>query len=318
MVIVCSTDNNYVMPLGVMLCSLFENNKDENIKVHILAGNVSVENKENLSHLASKYSRIIVFHDMDDRDFADFPVGKSYQLSSISLATYYRLFLTKVLPETVDKVLYMDCDIIVRHSLSTLWNTDISDYAIAGVLDPESNMPFAYNRLKYPQSAEYINAGLLLINLDYWRKTDALSRFYAIASNKDIQLNFHDQDILNLCFYKEKKKLSFKYNFQNDFLYKPQFIKLNWVYWHSLEEEANDPVIIHFIYRDKPWFVECTHPYKNEFIKYYSKTQWGTEPLKKLYRHRFMKRIIAFLRYTYHGIFPKPGENLFREKLNLK
>lgn len=317
MIIVCSTDNNYVMPLGVMLCSLFENNREEQIQVHILCGDVSLDNKRKLLCIAKRGYQRMIFYDMDNHDFSKFPIGEKYQASSITLTTYYRLFLTKILPKNIDKVLYLDCDMIVCDSLRSLWNVDISDVAIAGVLDPESNMPFAYNRLHYAQSEEYFNAGMLLINLAYWRKHNVLKRFYEIAADKSLQLNYHDQDILNLCFHKEKRRISFKYNVQNDFLYKHKYLKLAWEYWDELEESIKKPCIIHYIYREKPWFVECSHPYKDKFLKYYAMTEWRNKPLKRLYKDSILSRLKSSLRYIYIYAFKKSKLNMFREDLYL-
>lgn len=318
MVIVCSTDNNYVMPLCVMLCSLFENNKEEEIQLHVLCGNVTEDNKGKITRLVLKYNKDIMFHDMDDRDFSDFPIKEKYQAQNISLATYYRLFLPKILPETIKKVIYIDCDMIVRKSLKPLWDMDIDNYAVAGVLDPENNLPFAYNRLKYPQKAGYFNAGLLVINLHYWRVVGAIVKFYSIAANKQIELKYHDQDIINLCFYKEKRRISFQYNLQNDFLYKTEYLRLSWEFWDELNECLVDPTIIHYIYAEKPWFIECNHPYKDEFVKYYKMTEWKNEPFRKLYNKRVCDVFISFLKNTYHYFFPKKKEQVFRNDLFLK
>lgn len=318
MIIVCSTDNNYVMPLCVMLCSLLENNRGEEIQIHVLCGNVSDDNKEILSRLILKYKKHIIFHDMDDNDFSDFPIKEKYQVQSISLATYYRLFLPKILPDNIKKVIYIDCDIIVRHSLRPLWNLNLEDYAIAGVLDPENNLPYSYNRLKYPQSAGYFNAGLLVINLDYWRKTKAMENFYSIVAQKNIELKYHDQDIINVCFQDRKKRISFKYNLQNDFLYKQKYLRLAWEFWDELEDCIEDPTIIHFIYGEKPWFMECSHPYKGEFIKYYEMTEYKAIPLRKLKNSNFLDITISFMKRIYRAAFPKEKETFFRNDLYLK
>lgn len=298
--IVCSTDNNYVMPLGVMLCSLFENNREERIQVHILCGSVSLDNKHKLLRVVKKYNQQICFYDMNDKDFSDFPVGEEYQVSSITLAAYYRLFLTKILPENIAKVLYLDCDMIVCDSLKSLWDIDISNYAIGGVLDPESNMPYAYNRLRYAQSEEYFNSGMLLINLDYWRSHEALKRFYEIAADKSLQLNYHDQDILNLCFHREKKIIDFKYNVQTDFLYKHEYLRLTWEYWDELDASIRKIYIIHYIYQEKPWFKDCEHPYKSEFEKYKALTEWKNVSeryyrSKKIRLKKMVKKILISL-----------------------
>ena len=79
MEIVCSTDNNYVMPTGVMICSLCENNHDEQIRFHILSSDITDANKASLERITSGYGQRIEFHKINDADLADFPIGREGQ-----------------------------------------------------------------------------------------------------------------------------------------------------------------------------------------------------------------------------------------------
>ena len=152
MEIVCSTDNNYVMPTGVMMCSLCENNRGEQVHFHVLSSDITDANKSALRRIADGYGKDIEFHKINDADLADFPIGRDGQSAHISsLATYYRLFLGDILPDSITKVIYLDGDLIVRKSLKELWDTDMDGYAIAGAPDTGNNGVEHYNRLLYPQ-----------------------------------------------------------------------------------------------------------------------------------------------------------------------
>ena len=105
----CSTDDNYVHHACVMLCSLLENNPDDRIVVHLLHEKLTPKNQKAISHLVERYKAEIVFHRVDTTKLAGVKFRKKRPLS---LAAYYRLLLSSLLPQT-DKILYLDVDMVV-------------------------------------------------------------------------------------------------------------------------------------------------------------------------------------------------------------
>lgn len=286
--ILVSTDNNYVMPTGVMLTSLFENNKNTNVGVHVMIDmQFSEEGKASLSKIVEKYNGKIMFYTMNDDLFKDFPLGESFQSGHItSMTTYYRLFATDILPLTTQKVIYLDGDIIVRKSLKELWDTNVDDFPIAAVPDSETCSVRHYNRLRYSQTLGYFNAGVLVINLKYWREHNMKDKFCRIAREKHSMLSCHDQDILNYLFRNNKLNLPLKYNMQNCFLYRRDQVPLLWTFDRQIEEGQKDPVIIHFSACPKLWNSDSHHPYKREFQHYRSLTEWRDMREKRHYHGR--------------------------------
>ncbi len=297
--IVCSTDNNYVMPTGVMMCSLCENNRGEQVRFHVLNSNLTDDGKAALERVAKGYGQEIVFHQMRDADMADFPIGREGQSAHISsLATYYRLYLGECLPESIKKVIYLDGDVIVRGSLREMWDTDIEGYAIAGVPDTGNNGVEHYNRLLYPQPLGYFNAGVLLINLDYWRKNNVKEAFLKVAREHPERLRCHDQDILNYVFKTCKKRLDAKFNFQTEYLFEHRYLSLSYDIIAEIDAALANPLIIHYVVGPKPWQRDCIHPYRAEFLKYRAKTQWSGmallpgDPLKVRLKHGMIKILV--------------------------
>ena len=306
--IVCSTDNNYVMPTGVMICSVLENNKEEQVVFHVLGSDLAEDSKESLSRIAKAYGKEIHFYTVNDDDFKDFPINQKGQNNHIrSLATYYRLLMGIILPPTVKKVIYLDGDVIVRHSLLELWNTKMENLPVAGVPDVAFCKVSHYNRLRYPMSLGYFNAGVLLINLDYWREHEVISEFYEIARKFHDRLTCHDQDILNYAFKENKILLNMKYNMEHWFFYKKKFYETSWNLEDEIKSALHDPVIVHYTGYDKPWYKECNHPYRNEFIKYLSMTEWKNKPMKRLHSHLwyFLHNARVSLGYAYNQTFAK-------------
>ena len=127
------TDKNYVMPCGVMLYSICQNNQDIDITFHIVIDeSVSPSMQKNLGNtIFPKSSKTIQFYTVNGNDYSHLPrLDETNPKSYITKATYYPLSLTEILPKSLDKVLFLDCDIIVRHSLKDLWNTDLGNYSL--------------------------------------------------------------------------------------------------------------------------------------------------------------------------------------------
>ncbi len=292
--IVICTDNNYVMPAGVLICSICENNKTEKIKFHIIGDNtLSEKNKQSLLEEIQHYHQEVSFYCADSSLNYLLPVGHKDQLQHITVAAYYRLFLANILPNEINKILYLDCDIIVRYSLKELWDTDITNYAVGCVADQCESLILFYNRLKYPQALGYFNSGVLLINLAYWRKYNLQNEYLFFLKKHPDRVVNHDQDILNYILRNKKKALPLKYNVQNGFLCNQ--LQISWEYEKDLEEAINKPYIIHYLDRIKPWMKGCDHPFKSEFFKYRQLTQWKNTPLQKCKVKLPIKKRIRYL-----------------------
>lgn len=276
MEIVCSTDSCYVMQTGIMLTSLFENNRGESIRVHLLHNGVAAEVLSPIERIVECYGQRIVFYEMDEARFKSFPIGREGQNTHVgaSYATYYRLFLTELLPPDVCRVIYLDGDLIVMRSLRELWSLDMHDCAIGAVPDSYNNRPDPYNRLHYPQSMGYFNAGVLLINIDYWRRNDVLRLFFECASSKADRLSCHDQDILNYVFRTVKLLLPLKYNMLNEYWFDVRHSVVSWEFDSQIRDGQQSPVVVHFTGLPKPWFSNCRHPFKCEFERYRAMTPW--------------------------------------------
>lgn len=297
MEIVCSADNNYVMPTGIMLTSLLENNKGNEVNIHLLDGGLTDLSKSQLSDICNQYNQHITFYPMDDKLFENFPMGENFQVTHINtMATYYRLYMSKVLPKDIDKVIYLDGDMIILDSLMSMWNYPMEGKAIAAIPDPFNNMVTHYNRLRYPMNLGYFNAGVLLIDLQYWREHDCLELFLDIVDKYKNRLSSHDQDVLNVAFMNDKIVLPLKYNVMPGYLFKLKYNPLSWEFEEQIVEAQKHPVIIHFSFVPKPWYKDCINPYKGEFEKYKNMTIWSDYKESKALSHKEV--IINIIRKT--------------------
>lgn len=278
--ILLSTDSKYLLPTGVLILSICINNLDQQIRFHILVNKgFTKEDSNALELIAYEYHNHCYFYTVDQDIIHNLPFGKSYMPIHVSIETYYRLFITELLPKDVHKIIYLDGDMICRKSIKELWERDIKGKALGAVHDMNEIEHLGDSRLSYPQSDGYFNAGMLLINVDYWREHDALDTFHRIIRDKGDSIVFHDQDILNMAFHDLKIWLPLTYNFQNGFLFPECDRRCVPNVADEIETTMYDPVIIHYSTGVKPWNVCCTHPQRWVWRYYKSLSPWRCKRL---------------------------------------
>lgn len=271
--ILCATDDNYVPYCGVMLTSLFENNQGEQINVYILIDKpLSARNTNKFEQLAFRYNQQIEFVLINNEQLAKFPTkGMDYW----SIAMYYRIFATELLPKTVSKLIYLDCDIIVNGSIKEVFNIDLQDKAIGCVSDIYIYTDESQKRLGYASRDGYFNSGVLLINLDYWREYSVCQKCLTYLNQNYNRLFANDQDVLNAVLHDKKIDLPLKYNFQLQFLSNHFFNLQTKEMQEQIKITSNNPIIMHYAYRTKPWNVMY---YKMPFLylwkEYKHKSLW--------------------------------------------
>lgn len=258
--------------------SICDHDKDVNFFIFV-DDSFSEENRQRFADIANKYSCQITFFTITKNQTANMPVMREDQPGYITKSAYNRLFAASMLPKEVEKIIYLDGDIVARKSLRSLWETNIEDYAVGVVNDMHEMKHISSKRLPYDMKDGYFNSGVLLINVKYWREHDCMALFDDITVRYQEVLTLHDQDVLNIAFHDKKKWLPVTYNMQNGFLYKNQKL---W-YVSEIEDDLNqmkhDPVIVHFSTWDKPWKLECFHPYCKDWRKYFFRSVWRNDRL---------------------------------------
>ncbi len=278
--ILCATDDNYVPHCGIMLTSLAENNRDVDLHIYIFTGGLSEDNREKFKELANKYGIRIEIITVDAELLNVATLSDTIKEGNhVTIETYYRLLAPILLPKDVDRVLYLDVDMVINASLKELYHWDIKNYALGAVLDENHHAETIYKRLGYPKSKQYFNAGVLLINLDYWRKNNVFERCLQCLEQEHEKLLFHDQDLLNIVLQDEKIFLPLTYNFQTGF------------YWKKLSFTADEkkhilkasifPAVLHFSGTAKPWAELSPHPYTDYYLYYKRMSLWRKTPLIK-------------------------------------
>lgn len=238
-----ATDNNYTPFLAVALQSLLENaSKDYFYKIYILTTNLKKEYQEQLIILvndAAPNFASIEFCSLKEE--MEKTSGTFHLRDYYSKETYCRIFIPRVFPQ-YDKVLYLDCDIIVTGDISELYNTDLEDNLVAASVEEVMSSYDVFGT--YVEKAlgvkreKYFSAGILLINAELYRKQDIEIKFIELMNKFKFRVT-QDEDYLNvLCKDKVKylslgwNKTSYKNEGFNDKDLKLIHYKINWKPWH--------------------------------------------------------------------------------------
>lgn len=270
--VISASDSNYVRHLGAMIISLLENTSSkENIEFFIIDGDISSDDKENLYQCTEKYGCKINFVKLNPECYRDLTV-KSY----VSQVTYFRIFLTEILEASVNKVIYLDCDIIIKGDIAKLWEFDVSQYPLAAVEDVgmENTGDFGAvvkRNIAMPRRIKYFNAGVLIINLEKWRTENVSKKLrdYLLANKEKIV--FADQDGLNAVFMEQWLPLPMEWNLQSGIF---ELLDKDRITRKDMMDAVLNPLIIHYTEKYKPWHSTNIHPLRNEYVKYALLTPW--------------------------------------------
>lgn len=265
-------NDGYVPYVAVTITSIAENNKDLDISIYILSDYISQNNRKLLDTIIKPYRNISLhLHIVDDsvlRGLKD----------TWTIYTWYRVLLPRYLPENVHRVLYLDADTVVAGNLEDLFMVDMSNKAVAGTIDPESFKSETFQRCMYDASKKYICAGVLLMNLDYWRENDLSTKVIEWGYDHNDIIRFPDQDTINVLCRDTKIVLPLRYGimdyfFKNDLFYKEPYAQ-------ELRDCIEHPAIIHYAGMN-PWKRElATSLMQDEWEKY---NKMLPHPVKKEY-----------------------------------
>ena len=281
---------------GTTMLSIFENTNSE-VTVHILHDNtLTQDNRDKFSAVANQYNQRVEFYNVEEicaNELAEYialiPSVKNYY---VSVATLYRLLATKLLAPDIDKVIYLDSDIIVNLDIEELWKFDLGD-KILGVVPEILNRNdvhkvFALCRDGLVKDDDYFNSGVLIMNLAALRGEKNFFADWAKRSEKNPDYReFHDQDMLNYCFSTRTVKLPLKFN---------RFVLLA-----RVENELHvGEKIYHFA--GKGLGTDTEDPFNDLWLKYFAKTPWFTaEAIGRLcagFRQVYVESNLAIIRLT--------------------
>ena len=250
-------DKAYRQHFGAAVTSLLCNGSHDGreIVVHVVCEDFDQQLTAQIAELRSLYQVKIREYPLKDDQLAAInalshdPVAKH-----LSYAAYYRMWLVELLPAEVSRVLYLDSDTIVQMPICALYDTSLEGYAAAGTEDASQKW------LAVHSIDLYLNSGVLLLNLDHWRKYNILSRCLAWMEENPGKNYLGDQCVINAALAGSLKRVDSHWN--------------HYVTLDRSPEKIPEASILHYITRNKPWQAWYETERAKPYWKYLKRSPW--------------------------------------------
>jgi lipopolysaccharide biosynthesis glycosyltransferase len=204
--------------------------------------------------------------------------------------------MPRLLPDSLHKVIYLDADLIIRADLGELWDTRFDGAPCLAVQD--CHIPFLnaeqalanfdkcgrhlasavpvsnYRELGLNPLAPYFNAGVLVVDIEAWRHANLTRKMLDCLDRNRDHVRWHDQYAMNVVLSEQWRPLDPRWN-QGANVYHFKKWSRSPYDRETFTRLRDDPYIIHFTTKYKPWKISCLHPRRDEFYDYVDRTEWA-------------------------------------------
>lgn len=236
-------DDNFWAPAYATMRSvcLFTHRRAD-LVFHLCHRTLSTAHRADLEKIRDEFPVELRWYDLDQSELFRDIAGRMPENKRLSNIVYARLMIDRLVGEDVGRILYLDCDMLVRDDVAWLFDLDLEGNSIAAVRDTigafiTGGRDLRNNRDLFDPADYYFNAGMVLIDVAGWRQADILGRMEAAHASGVMQRIYYDQDLLNLIFA-------------------GKWLKLPWR-WNTVDarhaHEGLDPAILHYTGENKPW-----------------------------------------------------------------
>lgn len=282
--IIYASNDGYAGHLAASLCSLLDNNRHiKNLDIYVLSAQMCEAFQNRLKTLAAGFGRQLYAVELGDLK-ERFP----YKIDTrgFDISAMGRLFAPEVLPETVTKALYLDCDTIVCSSIEKMYETPLGDCLAGMIMEPT-----VYKEMKesidMDKDDAYFNSGVILMDVAGWRRENVLKKLLDFYGDHAGSLFACDQDTINGALNGRILPLSPRYNFFTNYRYfrYNTLVQLCDAYRAVGKKEfaaaKRRPTIIHFLGDERPWIGGSHNYYGKWYWKYLAMTPWKDMPMQK-------------------------------------
>ena len=245
-------DKNYLKPFHALLGSLIENHGSDNFEIHAISDQLSDKEKKAIADRVRESGNKISFYEVDPALVKRFVI--SSQWTSV---VYYRLFFSSLIPEEINRLLYLDCDTIVHKSLRQLYSMDLDGFPLGAVYD---NYVKIQPHIGIVEEGEYFNSGVLLIDIEKWRRQQISERAFNYLLSHPERILFVDQCALNAVLKNNWKRLEERFNLMYSSF--PQDISKS-----QVVEYLKQAVVIHYTLQ-RPWHMLCRNRLRHLYFYY--------------------------------------------------
>ncbi|MFO7593042.1 MAG: glycosyltransferase family 8 protein [Pseudomonadota bacterium] len=282
--ITLASDDNYARHMGIVTLSVLANaNEPQRYMFYFLDAGISTANRERIRSIIERYSAGCRFITPDTKGYGEIP------LKRYGVAALFRLSLSTLLPPDVERVIYLDCDVLAFDDLGKLWRTELEGHIVGAVTNLGKQPVERLGIL----DGDYFNSGVMLIDLQKWRRESVGECTLAFMQQNTEQLVFPDQDGLNHVLQGKWGHLPLRWNQQPASYHmlekgktQPPLTK------EQLREAVTKPGIVHYLGKNKPWNYMTFHPLKENYWGYIEQSPWkGASPEHRRLKDRLKKAL---------------------------
>lgn len=262
-------DENYVAYATVMMLSALAATRHHTVHFHLINCGISADSVARMRTTINSQAGELSVYEPDTTLFSGLPTHR------YGSAVYQRIHLPDYLPTHIHRLIYIDSDTLVQGNLADLWTLDLEGYPVAAV---ENLSPTACRDINLPRH-EYFNSGVLVMDLDAWRREGIHHQVTEYARHHAARLEFVDQCSLNAVLHKRWLRLPVNWNQQSDIF--KVILKYSDGCSYSIQELESgmwSPAIVHFTGKKKPWKIYCFHPFKFRYREVLAQTPWADMP----------------------------------------
>ena len=293
--VACQSDGRLLPDCAVMIRSLVVTNPAERFTIHFLHGeDDDPAVRDQLGAITTDLGAVWAPAPIATAKLQGLPFAPAYG----GFAACYRLLLPELLPE-VDRILYLDADVLVRRPIRPLWETDLEDGAVAAVTNPlyRHMEPRIQRDLGLPDRLAYFNSGVLVLDLDRLRRTGLDGELVAFARANAGRVAWPDQDVLNAVLWRHRLRLPPRWNAMPA-LWELRPESLPWSAG-EVAEGRQSPAIAHFLGPYKAQHYRCTHPARSEFAGHLDRTPFaGRGATGRTVKNMVLRPLPPLLRWT--------------------
>ena len=271
--IVFTVDGGYAMPLATAICSIASNvSVGVELIFHVLFSDFPLPLRQkveaSLNNIGHR-SATITWQEASTAGLAHLRINNK----NLNSLVFLRLLIPQLLPEDVKKAIYLDADVVVLDNIVALWTEPVGDVALLAVRDRIGSVGSPaglqnYRELGIPADAKYFNSGVLVLNLERWRKMGLSGRILQYIAEHPEYTLMEDQDGLNAVLFADWGELDFRWNWQVVPNMKSAIHAGCWGL--GLTEKS----IVHFVTSAKPWLPGSQSAERTLFYHYLDMTVW--------------------------------------------
>lgn len=212
---------------------------------HCMHVGLSERHKADLAAITAEFGATLVYYDLDALGILKDRIAKLPRVGMHinTPIVYARLFLTDIVPRDIERLIFIDSDMMVRADIAELYELDLGDYPFAAASDPYRTGFQTGRDLKpkryYSTTDLFFNAGLLVIDTGKMAAIDCVATITKMLSPEEVAGLYYDQDILNIVFRNNWYVLDKLWNLQNPLP----------------AHEVLDPYVVHYTGIHKPWLL---------------------------------------------------------------